>query len=129
MRGYQTLISVRERGTLPSRDKSSIKLHEDLKQSVAFAISRPRGVPAARVRGRPTRSARTGAAGTAGPSVPHQGVRSPWKIILKPACLGLNFGSILTIRQMLEFFQTMIKITLLLKNVFKRKIPVFLYDH
>lgn len=29
---------------------------------------------------------------------------------------------------MLEFFQTMIKITLLPKNVFKRRIPVFLHD-
>lgn len=32
MRGYQTLVSVKERGTLPSRDKSFIKLCRDLKQ-------------------------------------------------------------------------------------------------
>lgn len=34
MRGYQTLISVKERGTLPSRDKFSLKLYKDLKQSL-----------------------------------------------------------------------------------------------
>lgn len=32
MRGYQTLILVKERGTLPSRDKSFKKLYKDFKQ-------------------------------------------------------------------------------------------------
>lgn len=33
MRGYQTLIPVKEGGTLPLRDKSFIKLYKDLKQA------------------------------------------------------------------------------------------------
>lgn len=36
MRGYQTLVSVKERRTLPSRDKSSIKLYKDLKQFLSY---------------------------------------------------------------------------------------------
>lgn len=36
MRGYQTPVSVKERGTLPSRDKSFIKLYKDLKQYLPY---------------------------------------------------------------------------------------------
>lgn len=36
MRGYQALVLVKERGTLPSRDKSFIKLYKDLKQFLPY---------------------------------------------------------------------------------------------
>lgn len=36
MRGYQTLVSVKERGTLPSRNKSFVKLYRDLKQFLPY---------------------------------------------------------------------------------------------
>lgn len=42
MRGYQALIPVKERGILPSRDKSFTKLYKDLKLTLphlSFPVS------------------------------------------------------------------------------------------